>query len=90
MVEPGRQAPNLPVGHHVEQGIPRESQNMSLLGREMGQNPPNAQNTLNLEYEMGQNPQESTSTSILGPPVVEVAQREISQGATRGAPPHPR
>ena len=86
MVEPGRQAPNLPVGPHVGQEIPRESQNMSPLSREMGQNPPNAQNTLNLEYEMGQNPQESTSTSSLGPPVVEFAQREISQ-ATRGDTP---
>ena len=36
---------------------------------------------------MGQNPQEYTSTSSLGPPVVEFVPGEISQSATRGDPP---
>ena len=89
MVESGRQVPNLSVGPHTGQEIPRESQNMPLLGREMGQNPPNTQNTLNLEHETGQNPQESTSTSSLGPPVVEFVQRETSLSDTRGDPPPP-
>ena len=87
LVESGRQVPNLLVGPHIGQEIPREPQHMLFWGQKKGQNPPSTQNMSKLGHQMGQNPQESTSTSSLGPPVVEFAQREISQGATHGDPP---